>query len=98
MEWGGYPPIPMYRFNVGDPGLAEDLMTLWLQENARRGILYRRGGPAYVCFSHSDGDVGRTIEVGKEVMGFIGDALHRGNVKSRLKVIKPAEWGLRRFA
>jgi hypothetical protein len=73
-------------------------MTLWLQENAGRGILYRRGGPAYICFSHNDEDIDRTIEVGEEVMRIIKDALKCGDVKSRLKVTKPTEWGFRRFA
>jgi len=97
MEWGGYPPIPMYRFNVGDPGLAEDLMTLWLQENARRGVLYRRGGPAYICFSHSDEDIERTISVGEEAMKIIRDALQGGDVRARLEVTGPTEKGTRRF-
>jgi len=44
-----------------DEYVADDLMTLWLQENARRGMLHRRGGPACICFSHSDEDDGKTI-------------------------------------
>jgi len=94
MEWGGYPPMPMYKFNVDDPSLADDLMTLWLQENARRGILYRRGGPAYICFSHSDEDINITIEVGGEVMKCIDDALRSKDVKSRLKVTGSIKQGM----
>jgi len=97
MEWGGYPPISMYRFKVDDPGLAENLMLLWLQENARRGILYRKGGPAYISFSHSDEDINVTIEVGEEVMRIINDALHRGDVKSRINITEPSGKELRRF-
>jgi len=97
MEWGGYAPIPMYRFNVKGSMLADNLMTLWLQENAKRGVLYRRGGPAYICFSHSDEDIDKTIEVGREVMRIIEDALRKGDVKSRLEVTGVAEQGVRRF-
>jgi len=97
MEWGGYPPIPMFKFNVEDPTLAEDLMTLWLQENARRGVLYRRGGPVYICFSHSDEDVKQTIEVGIEVMRVIKGTLNTGDVRSKLEINKLTERGYRNF-
>jgi len=97
MEWGGYPPMPMFRFNVDGPELADDLMTLWLQENAKRGILYRRGGPAYICFSHSDKDIDKTIEIGAEVMRTIKGSIINGDVKSRLKVSGLAEMEFRRF-
>jgi len=98
MEWGGYPPIPMYRFIVSDQSLADDLMKLWLQEDSKGGILYRRGGPAYFCFSHSDEDIGRIIEVSEEVMVIIKDALNSGDVTSRLRVNKSIEQWLRGFA
>lgn len=98
MEWGGYPPIPMFKFNVGDPTLAEDLMTLWLQENARRGILYRRGGPAYICFSHNDEDIRRTIEAGIAVIRVIKAALDNGDVRSKLEITKLTERSHRKFA
>ena len=93
-EWVGYAPISMFRFLYDDPNVSRDMVILFLQECARRGVLFRRGGPVYITFSHTDDDIERTVEVGGEALEALKEAYEKGEVHSRLKSLRfaaPAE-------
>lgn len=71
----GYPPLMGFKFLYPDEKFNLDLMTFFLQENAKRGILFRRGGPIYICYSHNEEDLEKTLSVNKEVFFLISRAL-----------------------
>ena len=60
------------------------LMSLFLQETARRGVIFHFAGFS-VSFSHSDADVDESLEVCRVALGIIGEALADGRVVERLE-------------
>src|SRR5207237_3011093 len=54
--------------------------TLFLQESARRGVLFRRGGLNFVTYSHSEADVDAAAAVAAEALGALKLHLDRGTL------------------
>ncbi|GAG99177.1 unnamed protein product, partial [marine sediment metagenome] len=67
------------------------------QECAKRGVLFRRGGPIYICYSHTDKDIKKTIEVCKEVLNIIKRGYDKENIPSLLKTTDTIKLGFRSF-
>ncbi|MDD3926328.1 MAG: aminotransferase class III-fold pyridoxal phosphate-dependent enzyme, partial [bacterium] len=80
----GYSPMTGFKFFYEDERLNIDLMTFFLQENARRGVLIRRGGPIYISYSHSEEDLAKTLAVNAEVFSELAQVLKEGNLSERL--------------
>jgi len=59
------------------------LKSLFQQECIKRGILF--AGSHNICFSHSNRDVDYTLRVYNTVLGILRDALHKNDIKRRLK-------------
>ncbi len=74
----GNPPRSgfVFRDNSGQESL--DLKSLFLQETVKQGILF--GGPVYISFSHTDGDIEKTVEASFEALRIVGKAIGEGNV------------------
>ncbi|HAH88035.1 MAG: aminotransferase class III-fold pyridoxal phosphate-dependent enzyme [Armatimonadota bacterium] len=96
LQFRGYPQMSTFSFGYDDPAVNQDLMTLLLQEMAKRGILLRRGGLVFITYSHTDVDIDITIGAAREVFPILKDALDRGNIKNCLLVEKVSQ-GIRRF-
>lgn len=82
----GLAPIGAFDFQIEDAKLKQDVWTLFLQESAQRGILFRRGGLNFISFSHKEEDVQLTLNVCREVLLLIKDALDKGDVANRLRI------------
>jgi hypothetical protein len=80
----GFAPIGAFDFRLDNPGLKQDVWTLFLQESARRGVLFRRGGLNFISFSHKELDIQQTFAVCREALGVVKDALATGHVRERL--------------
>ena len=50
---------------------------MWEQEQLRRGVC--AGGMFYICFSHTEEDVRRTVEVCTEALHVVKKALDAGD-------------------
>jgi glutamate-1-semialdehyde 2,1-aminomutase len=94
-EVSGYAPMSSYRFGYDDAQSNEGLMTLLLEEMARRGILFRRGGLLFVNFSHGEREVERTLRAAHRVFPLLTRARERGEVEQRI-VSGPANIAIRR--
>ena len=89
-EWVGYAPISMFRF-LEEEVLAEDMMSLFLKECAKRGVLFRRGGPVYITYSHTDEDIKETLKVCTLALQILKKAEDEGKISSMLKEISPVK-------
>jgi len=98
VEWVGFAPISMYQFSYENASLSSDMTVLFLQECAKRGVLFRKEGPVYISFSHTNEDIERTIDVCGEALEFLRDAYEKGEVRSRLETLKPPDSPYRRFS
>ncbi len=72
----GKPCNPFVRFDIPDPALARGIATLWEQEQLRRGVC--AGGMFYICYSHTQADVRRTVEVCRQALEVVRQALDAG--------------------
>lgn len=97
LEFRGWPVMSSFGFRYDDAQANADLMTLLLQEMAKRGVLLRRGGLVFMTYSHKAADVDRTLEVCREVFPILVDAQKSGNVEDRL-VTREVAAGIRRFS
>jgi len=95
-EWVGYAPISMFRF-LEEERLAKDVMSLFLKECAKRGVLFRRGGPVYITYSHTDEDIEKTLEVGNQALQIVKKAKEQEKISSLLKDVASVKL-TRRFA
>jgi len=84
-RWVGYAPMSAYAFHNDDKDTAERMMTFFLQECAKRGVLVRRGGLMFITYSHTRKEIDKTIEVAAEVMGLMREALDKGVLADRLE-------------
>jgi len=50
------------------------MMTVFLQECAKRGVLFRRGGLVFITLSHTDRDIECTLKAVKEALQIIKKA------------------------
>jgi glutamate-1-semialdehyde aminotransferase len=92
----GWPPMSMYEFQYEDDVVNEDLMTLFLQEMAKQGILFRRGGLIMMTYSHQEEDISFTLDKCREVFPILADA-YAGNSISELLQAGKAQAGFRKF-
>ncbi len=70
---GGQPVRGHYVIDAGDEERALTVKSLFLQETVKRGILF--GGPVFISYSHSPGDIDNTIAVAGEAFKVIKKAL-----------------------
>jgi len=84
-RFSGYPPLTAFKFTYKEGRLNADLMTYFLQENAENGILYRRGGPVYISYSHNGKDLEETLSVSDKVFHSMARALEKGELPERIK-------------
>ena len=95
LEFRGHPAMSSFSFGYHPP-TNQDLMTLLLQEMAKRGILLRRGGLNFINYSHQAEDIGFALNAAREVFPILQSAHRSGKVKDLLVTQQVAE-GIRRF-
>jgi glutamate-1-semialdehyde aminotransferase len=91
----GLAPMSAMAFDAGTPDLVALVWTYFLQEAARRGVLFRRGGFNFVAYTHTEADVDRAVAVADEVFGELRRRLDDGGLKDAV-LAGPAEEGIRR--
>ncbi len=89
-ECVGYSVHPKIIFRHEREETSGQLMQLFLEETAARGVLLHFAG-FNTSFSHSNSEVDQTIEVCEQALRVVGDALADGKIAERLKgrPIKP---------
>jgi len=80
----GFPVHPKIVFKHAKDETNRMLMSLFLQETARRGVIFHFAG-FNVSFSHSDADVDGSLEVCRAALEIIGEALADGRIAERLE-------------
>ena len=95
LEFRGHPVMTSYSFGY-EAEVNQDLMTLLLQEMARRGILLRRGGLNFINYSHKTEDIDRTLDMARDVLPLLKNARESGKIKDLLITSQVAA-GIRRF-
>jgi glutamate-1-semialdehyde aminotransferase len=80
----GFPVHPKVVFRHAKDETNRALMSLFLQETARRGVIFHFAG-FNVSFSHSDTDVDQSLEACEAALWIIGEALADGRVAERLE-------------
>jgi glutamate-1-semialdehyde-2,1-aminomutase len=63
----GYAPMSLLEFHGDTPATTDRLWNAFLRETAQRGVLFRRGGLAFITRAHTAEDIERTVEVCGEV-------------------------------
>ncbi len=95
LEFRGWPVMSSFSFGY-EAETNQDLMTLLLQEMAKRGVLLRRGGLNFINYSHKEADIDRTLDAASDVFPILVSALRSGNIKDALITTEVAE-SIRRF-
>lgn len=90
----GYPVHPKITIVHEREETQRLLMSLFLQETARRGILFHFAG-FNISFSHTDAEVDVTLEACAEALAVVGEALADGRIAERL-LGKPYQEAFRR--
>jgi len=90
----GYPVHPKVVVEHEKEETRRLLMSLFLQETARRGVLFHCAG-FNVSFSHTDADVDQTLEACDGALRVLAGALSDGRIAERLEG-KPYEEAFRR--
>ena len=90
----GYPVHPKIVVEHEKPEAQRLLMSLFLQETARRGAIFHFAG-FNISFSHSTTDVDETLAACEGAMGVLADALEDGRFGERLEG-KPYQEAFRR--
>jgi glutamate-1-semialdehyde 2,1-aminomutase len=75
---------PRIAIEHGSPETRRLLMSLFLQETARRGVIFHFAG-FNVSFSHGDDDVDQTLEACEGALATVAAALSDGRVAERLE-------------
>jgi glutamate-1-semialdehyde-2,1-aminomutase len=86
LETSGLAPIHAPQMDMGTPELTRDAWTFLLQEAAKRGVLFRRGGLNFISYSHKEEDIDYTLGVCRSVMKLMKSALQKDDLKSRLEI------------
>ena len=81
----GLAPIGAFQMDMGNGELTRDTWTFFLQEAAKRGVLFRRGGLNFISYSHKEEDIQYTLDVCRSVLKLIKEALQKGDLPSRLE-------------
>lgn len=95
LEFRGWPVMSSFAFGY-EAATNNDLMTLLLQEMAKRGILLRRGGLIFISYSHKAAHIDQTLETCREVFPLLLDAHVSGRTRELL-VTGEVSAGIRRF-
>ena len=74
---------PSLHFHVADPTLRQQVLTLYIQEMAKRGIIAPHA--FYLNAAHSEEDVGQTVAAAQEAFTTIRVALDSNRVAERLE-------------
>jgi len=90
----GYPVHPKIVVEHEKPETQRLLMSLFLQETARRGTIFHFAG-FNISFSHATTDVDETLAACEAAMGVLADALGDGRIGERLQG-KPYQEAFRR--
>jgi glutamate-1-semialdehyde aminotransferase len=80
----GFPVHPKIAFRHPKDETNRALMSLFLQETARRGVLFHFAG-FNTSFSHSDADVDESLEACEAALRIVGEAQAEGRVAARLE-------------
>jgi glutamate-1-semialdehyde aminotransferase len=80
----GYPVHPKIVFGHEAPETQRLLMSLFLQETARRGVIFHFAG-FNISFSHGEVDVDQTLEACENALGIVAQALDDGRIAERLQ-------------
>ncbi|MDQ1329245.1 MAG: spore coat polysaccharide biosynthesis protein SpsF, partial [Candidatus Poribacteria bacterium] len=88
----GLAPIHAPQMDMGTPELTRDSWTFFLQESAKRGVLFRRGGLNFISYSHKEEEIEFTLDVCRSVMKLMKEALQKDDLSHRLETreIKPS--------
>jgi glutamate-1-semialdehyde 2,1-aminomutase len=82
-ECVGVAAHPGIRFGMPDPVLAKKVATLFIQENARRGVILSTG--MFLNCAHDDQAVQRTVEVVHQSLEVIAGGLRDGRIDQLLE-------------
>ena len=91
----GWPVMSQFAFGYA-PEVNQDLMTLLLQEMAKRGVLIRRGGLNFINYSHKAEHIDLALDAFREVFPILRAAHDSGDIKSHLVTTEVAD-SIRRF-
>ena len=80
----GFPVHPKIVFRHANNKTNYEVMNLFLQETARRGVIFHFAG-FNISFSHSDADVDESLEACEAALRVVGEALADGRVAERLE-------------
>ena len=80
----GFPVHPKIVFRHAKDKTNYEAMNLFLQETARRGVIFHFAG-FNISFSHSDADVDESLEACEAALRVVGEALADGRVVERLE-------------
>ncbi len=85
----GFPPRTVITFKDMHGQESLELKTLFQQEAIKRGVLF--SGAQNMCYSHTDTDIERTLEVYDESLGILAGAIKEGDVESCLEgeIVQP---------
>jgi glutamate-1-semialdehyde 2,1-aminomutase len=80
----GYPVHPKIAIDHRSPEMARLLMSLFLQETGRRGVIFHFAG-FNISYSHGEADVDQSLRASEEALSVVGAALDDGRVAERLE-------------
>ncbi|MCS6860078.1 MAG: aspartate aminotransferase family protein [Abditibacteriales bacterium] len=63
----GFAPMSLIEFHGDTPAETDHLWNTFLRETAQRGVLFRRGGLAFITLAHAAEDIEQTVAVCDEV-------------------------------
>lgn len=96
LAFKGWPVMSSFAFGYEDANVNRDLMTLLLQEMAKRGVLLRRGGLIFMTYSHKAEHIDTALEACREVFPILLEAYESGAIADRLVTGEVAA-SIRRF-
>jgi glutamate-1-semialdehyde 2,1-aminomutase len=79
----GLPPLPTLSFDVPDPAVRDQAVTLYLQETARRGLNCGPGN--FFCYTHTEADLRCALAAIGEALNAVARALKEGDVMRYLE-------------
>ncbi len=82
-ECVGLPPMPFIMFRHEDAAVNNEMVTLYMQEMAKRGVFVSTVN--YFCTQHSQEDIDRVLEAAAETFATIKRGLDPGDVKGLLE-------------
>jgi glutamate-1-semialdehyde 2,1-aminomutase len=80
----GYPVHPKIVIDHRSPETQRLLMSLFLQETGRRGVIFHFAG-FNISYSHAEADVDESLRACEEALRIVGAALDDGRIADRLE-------------